>query len=85
MIMSKTRITGTFEVGAGAVGEADIAISGLSPDQIAELFASESDVDTQLCYECAGRVQDPEVGDLVSFTVGGVDYVRDGAHWVPSA
>lgn len=76
-------VTGTFAVDAGTNGKARIDVAGLTPDEVAELFIRESDAYAGVCHQCAHNIDNPEVGDLVSFTVDGVSYeFRDG-HWVP--
>jgi hypothetical protein len=75
-------IRGTFEVGAGAVGEVDIDVTGMTPDEIAQAFDDAADVDTSLCHQCAHVIEDPQVGDLVSFTVDGVSYEQRDGKWV---
>jgi hypothetical protein len=76
-------VTGTFEVGAGTTGKATLDVAGLTPDQIAELFIQKSDAYADVCHQCARNIEDPEVGDLVSFTVDGVSYEFQDGHWVP--
>lgn len=80
--MAKQHVRASFSVGAGAYGECDIDITGLSPDEIADLVFNEAAPDTTLCHQCADHVSDPEVEELTGFSVGGVEYVKqqDG-HW----
>jgi hypothetical protein len=75
-------VTGTFAVDAGTNGKATLDVAGKTPDQIAEEFINGSDAYAGVCHQCARNINDPEVGDLVGFTVDGTDYeFRDG-HWV---
>jgi hypothetical protein len=83
-VSSLTKITATFSVGAGAYGECDIDVTGLTPDEIADRVMDEADVDTTLCHHCADHVIDPEIKDLTGFRVGDVDYEHNGEHWVAS-
>lgn len=77
-----TRVTATFSVGAGAYGECDIDVTGLTPDQIAEIAMTDTNVSTTLCHQCANSISDPEIEEMTGFTVNGVEYEFVDGHWV---
>jgi hypothetical protein len=77
-----TPVSATFSVRAGAYGEGHLDVTDLTPDQIAERIWDVVDASTSLCHQCADSIIDPEVSDMVSFTVGDVDYENVDGRWV---
>lgn len=77
-----TRISAVFEIQAGAVGDCEIDITGLTPDEIAELVEYAADVNASLCHQCAHDISDLSVGEMTSFTVNNVDYENVDGRWV---
>lgn len=77
-----TPVTASFSVGAGTYAEGYLDVTGLRPDEIAELVFDEIAADTSLCHECCEKLSDPEIADLVAFNVGGVEYEKVGHEWV---
>jgi len=71
------KVAGSFAVHGGTYTEVEIDVTGLTVDQIAEVLENESYV--SLCHECAGKVSDPEVGEMTSLEIDGVEYVPDAA------
>lgn len=78
-----TRVTASFAIGAGGFGEGDLDVTGLNPDQIADLIWQQIAPSPSLCHQCTGEVIDPEVDELTGFCVDGVEYEMVGDHWVP--
>jgi len=77
-----TPVTATFNVSAGTYAEGCFDVTGLTPDEIAELLFGEIVADTSLCDECCKKLSDPEVEKLTGFNVDGVDYEKVGHEWV---
>ena len=77
-----THITATFAISAGHYGECDVDITGLPLDEIAEHVFNEAAPDTTLCHQCDDNISDPEVTEMTSFTIDGIDYIQQGDHWV---
>jgi hypothetical protein len=80
-----TKIEANFEVFAGTSGECEIDITGLTPDEIAELVEQSADAYPTVCHQCARDIDDPQLGDMTSFSVGDVYYEKVGDHWVVSS
>lgn len=74
-------VRATFEVFAGTTTEAELDVDGMTPDQIAERIEREG-AGLSLCHQCDDEVSDPQVGDLVGFTVGDKDYSLVDGQWV---
>lgn len=77
-------IRGVFEVFAGTTADLTRDVKGLSPNAMAELVEREAQTCVSLCHECAHDVNDPQVGDMVAFTVDGVEYHQVDGQWVKS-
>lgn len=80
-------VIATYAVHAGTT--ATVELDDVSdPDMVALYLIEDSGelVDASVCHQCAQNVVDPEVGDLVGFTIADVTYERDEetGHWVPS-
>jgi hypothetical protein len=56
------------------------------PNMVALWLIEDNPVGVSLCHECGHEISGPEIGELLSFTVNGVDYERDDetGHWVAS-
>lgn len=78
----KSHITAVFDVRAGTNADVMLHVAGMSPDEIAERVERAAQPYVSVCHQCAHNIIDPEVGDLVSFTVGNVDYVQQDGKWV---
>jgi hypothetical protein len=76
-----TRVSAAFRIVGGGACERDLDITGLTPDEIADLVFV-TIANPSLCHQCVRDISDPEVEELTEFTVNGVDYNRDGEHWV---
>lgn len=76
------RITASFSVNAGAYGEGNADVTGLTPDEIAELVWAVVDAYPSVCHQCANSVIDPEIDELTAFAVDGVHYEKVDDHWV---
>lgn len=77
-----TRVTATFAIAAGGYGEGDLDVTGLTPDEIADLIMELVAVDPTLCHQCADEMSDPQIEELTGFRVGRVEYEKVGDHWV---
>lgn len=71
-------VTGVFEVNAGAARDVEVAVDGLTIEQVAQALYDQAEGIT-LCHQCAREMSDPELGDLVEITVDGQTYLPDGA------
>jgi hypothetical protein len=81
-------ILATFSVGGGNAQDVEIDTEGLTPDQIAEALINNAETPS-LCHQCARDISDPELSELTSFTLDGVEYVEhfDGSsktEWKPA-
>lgn len=75
-------VSATYEVDAGTAASGEVDIAGLSPDEIAEL-ADQLHPGISVCHQCAHEISDPEVGEMTSLVVDGVEYVKVNGHWQP--
>lgn len=76
------KVVGVWEVNASHTEEVEVPATAVTPDEIADAvdFAAAG---VSVCHQCASDVDGAELGDLVSFTMGNVDYVKRGDHWEP--
>jgi hypothetical protein len=79
-----SEITAVFEVFAGLTEDIRLDVKDLSPEQMADKIERSTAAGVSLCHECAHEVNDPQVGDLVAFTVDGVEYSKRDGEWVKS-
>jgi hypothetical protein len=86
MRIDMKQYTAVYEVFAGTVVDNEADLEGLTPGEMAERIDATAEPDVGLCHQCSHSVIDPQVGDLVAFTVDGVEYTqRDGdGEWVAS-
>lgn len=80
--MSTKKITAVFAVHAGTTGEAELDVTGMSVDEMAEAIEDAADAYASVCHQCSHTINDPAVGEMVAFTVDGVDYHRPDGTWV---
>lgn len=78
------KYTAVYEVFAGTVVNNEAELDGLTPGEMAERVDNTAEPYVGLCHQCAGVINDPQVGDLVAFIVDDVEYTRhDGdGEWV---
>lgn len=69
-------VGGVFEVGASSYQEIELDTEGMSLEEIAQALEDDAP-GISLCYECAGKVSDPELGDLSSLNIDGVEHIQD--------
>jgi hypothetical protein len=74
--MAQEKVGGYFEVAGGTYDEIELDTEKMTPAEIATALAGQAG-GVSLCHQCAHEISDPQVGDLVEFTVGGQTYVRD--------
>ena len=78
-----SKVSGSFEVNASNWAEVEFDTDGLSPDEIVQKLYEEHP-GISVCHQCANDIEDPELGDVVGFTVDGVEYIRLDGEWVCS-
>lgn len=80
------KYTAVYEVFAGTVVDNEADLEGLTPGEMAERINATAEPYVSVCHQCADSIDDPQAGDLVAFTVDGVEYTRrDGdGEWVAS-
>ncbi len=68
-----SHVSASFSVGAGSWAEGEIGTEGLTLAEVAEA-AYELHPGISLCHQCAGELSDPEVLELTSLVIDGVEY-----------
>ena len=78
-------VVAVYEVYASTTATVELDDAG-DPDLVALWLAEDAHPGISLCHQCDDYINDPEIGDLVGFSVDGVQYERDEetGHWVVS-
>jgi hypothetical protein len=66
-------VVGVFTINGSATRGVEMA-DGLTVEQVAERMYAEAE-GVSLCHQCAGEIDDPELGDLTQLVIDGKVYV----------
>ncbi len=72
-----SEIVAHFTVVGGTSIDVRLNTIGLSTEEIAYKLERDIGYVDSLCWECASKINDPDIGELTAFEVDGVEYVKD--------